>query len=109
MALGVLALAVVVGGGYLVVRPASDSSVAVTSTDTGTPMAAKTMAAQSAVSTEAAPQAASDSFDDFSAAMKADAAAQQTAVSQGDQSTNQAVSNSNTVNSSGQPYDPSSI
>jgi hypothetical protein len=104
---------VVVGSGVYVMTGSKTEEVA----QTPTMFAADTTSAQNTESARTAtmaapapaPTAATDSFDDFSAAMKSDAAAQESAVSSTDAATDQAVASENNVTSSSEPYDPSNI
>lgn len=100
-----VAIIVIAGGVYGLSGPAEQGTVAL-QTET---VANDTAAAKSMAATAPDVPPADDSFDSFAAAMQADIAAQEAAVQSLDQSTDSSVSSANTVTSSNEPYDPSSI
>lgn len=107
----IVALVVVGGGVYVMTGTKTEVAQTPTMFAADTTSAGNTESAKMAVASAPAPTptAATDSFDDFAAAMKSDAAAQQSAVSSTDTATNQAVASENNVTSSSDPYDPSNI
>ncbi len=108
--IALVAVLVVVGGGYYWSMSGGTGTVALKSVATETPIEQTAGTAPTTLSTVApTPTAATDSFDDFATAMNADALAQQVAVASADQSAVAAASSANTVTSSSEPYDPSSI
>lgn len=100
-----VAIVVVAGGVYALSGPTAEQGTVALQTESA---ATDTAAMKSVANTRALPPA-DDSFDGFEAAMQADIAEQEAAMQSLDQSTDSSVSSANTVNSSNEPYDPSSI
>jgi hypothetical protein len=98
-----VAVLVIAGGGYYFMTPRATNELA------SAPSMAGTGTENPATASTPAPAAANDSFDDFALAMESDIAAQKAAVASTDQSASAAALSANTVTTSGQPYDPSSL
>lgn len=109
VALAAIALVVVGGGGYYLSLPGAPTDIALetaTSKEAASDMTARTASFMTAeVPT---PTPATDSFDDFAAAVAGDVAAQEAALRSVDSEAEQSVASAN-ANSANEPYDETSI